>query len=268
MSHRVEYDDSNDRLVFTRQNADRGYWDSHWERFTFGSLKNTIELGDSFVTAETKNKLQPGSRILDAGCGVAATVMGLHRAGFEAYGIDYAERTIAQVKVVKPELNVQVGDVRSLPFPNDYFDGIWSLGVIEHFKEGFQDILDEMWRALRPGGYAFVTVPAITPLRRMKINMGLYPANLSIEESFYQFAFSRRFVQKSFEDRGWEFITCRAKGGFKGLKDEVSFLKTPLQRIYDSKNMVCQTTRRSLNLLLGPICGHTMFFLFRKGGLS
>ena len=60
-------------------------------------------------------------------------VYSLKKQGFEAIGLDFAPQTINYLQEVAPELDIRLGDARSLPFENESFDGYWSLGVIEHF---------------------------------------------------------------------------------------------------------------------------------------
>jgi len=53
-------------------------------------------------------------------------------------------------------------DVRKLNFPDHYFDGYWSLGVIEHFYKGYDEIIHKIYRVLHPGGFLFLTVPEMS----------------------------------------------------------------------------------------------------------
>ncbi len=64
--------------------------------------------------------------------------------GYQSAGVDFAKETIERVKEIIPKLDVRVGDVRDLQFPDNYLTGYWSLGVIEHFWDGYYDILEEM----------------------------------------------------------------------------------------------------------------------------
>jgi SAM-dependent methyltransferase len=55
------------------------------------------------------------------------------------------------------------GDVRALPFPNDYFDLITSIAAFEHFLD-VPTVLAEMRRILRVGGLAWVNLHPFTSL--------------------------------------------------------------------------------------------------------
>ena len=96
------------------------------------------------------------------------------------------------VKKYAPELKVCIGDVGELPFKNRYFDGYWSLGLIEHYYYGFESMLKEMYRVLRPSGYLFLTFPSMNMLRSMKARLGKYeivPKDYNPNtDNFFQFA--------------------------------------------------------------------------------
>ncbi|MCB0074534.1 MAG: class I SAM-dependent methyltransferase, partial [Caldilineaceae bacterium] len=168
------------------------YWQDLWRH---PATTEAISRGDRFVVQETARVLPRGGRVVDAGCGIAATVHGLARAGFDAHGIDYAEETISTVRALHPDLQLEVADVRALPFDNGSLDGVWSLGVIEHFYEGFDPLIAEAHRVLRAGGYLFLTVPVISPLKAFKISLGTFPDfDETQREHFFQFAFRPQYV--------------------------------------------------------------------------
>jgi SAM-dependent methyltransferase len=210
----------------------------------------------------TKKYLPLGSRVLDGGCGNAQSVYGLSKAGYDAYGIDYAPETVSTINRLTPELKVQLGDVRNLPFQDGFFDGTWSPGVIEHFWEGFDAIAFEVARVTKSNGYAFVTAPSMSPLRRFKAVLGLYPAIDGRPEDFYQFALPKEAVIAVFEKAGFSLVEIVARGGFKGFKDEI---RLPLlQKFYDSKATPLRAIRAGLDKLLAPLMHHTKLYIFRK----
>ncbi|MEX2660761.1 MAG: methyltransferase domain-containing protein [Vicinamibacterales bacterium] len=86
------------------------------------------------------------------------------RQGACVYGIDISAPTLAQARsafTATPGgrgLGAALGDVRALPFLEDSFDAIYSMGTIEHFDETAQAVA-EMARVLKPGGRAIIGVP-------------------------------------------------------------------------------------------------------------
>ena len=60
-----------------------------------------------------------------------------------------------------------IGDARYLPFPDNTFDLVYSLGVVEHFT-GMEKAIAEHARVVRKGGHVLITTPRLSvysPLR-------------------------------------------------------------------------------------------------------
>jgi SAM-dependent methyltransferase len=185
--------------------------------------------------------------------------------GYKAQGIDYAKRTIETIKELVPELRVQVGDVRQLPFADDTFDGYWSLGVIEHFWDGFDPITKEAARVLKPGGFLFLTFPWMSPLRRLKARLGRY-ANIDVQhpDTFYEFMLDERSVIKKLESQGFTCVEKYPYDALKGIKDEIAFLSPILQRLYKSRFILARAARYLLTLLLARLTGHMILLVCKK----
>ena len=143
----VYYDESNNRLVYYGEEAGPEFWDKHWNIDNFKSVVEASK-NDRFILDNTQGFLKKG-RILEGGCGIGGNVYCLHHKGYSAFGVDFSKNTVANINKYFPQLNVSVGDVRNLEeFENEFFDGYWSSGVIEHFYEGYEDILNVGARAI------------------------------------------------------------------------------------------------------------------------
>jgi len=261
------YDTKLKRLLFFKTKANSDFWDKHWKKY---DLKKSItkSKNNNFIIKNTKKFLKTG-RILEGGCGRGDKVYCLQENGYDAYGVDYALKTIEKIKTALPELKVSVADVRKLPFEDNFFDGYWSLGVIEHFYEGYLDILKEMKRVVRKGGYIFLTFPYMSPLRKLKAKLGLYKKldkNKINKNEFYQYALNPESVIKTFQKYGFTFKYQKSWDGIKGFKDEVTLLKTPLQKLYDykRKKSIIRKVRKAVNNLLKPFASHMMLLIFKN----
>ena len=259
------YDPANNRLVYVRRSASPEYWDEQWDRQSFAHARAAGRLSN-YVCYYTRKYLPTGARILEAGCGRGQYVLELASLGYDAHGVDFAPKTIQRVKETYPNLQVRVGDVRALPYGDNEFDGYWSLGVIEHFYDGYGPILREARRVLKPGGHAFVTFPHMSRLRRSKARRGAYPrfdASMGAAD-FYQFALDEHAVIRSFEEQGFRLIANRPRDGFKGLKDDVPFLERPLRKFYDARALPARVARAGIGLLAAPWTSHTILLVLRK----
>lgn len=73
--------------------------------------------------------MQEQTRILDFGCGVGSYVGVLRKLGMDAYGIDSA---LAAKKYCQIPNYCIYSTYEKLPFPDKYFDLVYSNEVLEH----------------------------------------------------------------------------------------------------------------------------------------
>jgi tocopherol O-methyltransferase len=117
-------------------------------------------------------QIQPGERVLDAGCGVGGSSLWLAtERGAEVVGITLAARQAAMARSnalrrgVTDRVQFQVADFTATPFPDASFDVVWAVESMCHAprKAAFYR---EAARLLRPGGRVVVAdfVRAARPL--------------------------------------------------------------------------------------------------------
>ncbi len=268
MKTKIYYDNSNNRLVFCNKKATNDFWDKKWlQMLDKKAITSTSYF--SRVVRVTKKYLPANSVILEGGCGTGHEVYALSKAGYKAIGIDYTQKTVETIKKLVPELDVCVGDVRNLAFERETFDGYWSIGVIEHFYEGYESIAKEMARVLRPGGYLFLTFPTISPLRKRLIYKKVFPllksdAGGKEPDGFYQFALNWKDVKRRFTLLGFNLCKCTLFGAVKGFKDSMLWSKPMLQKFYNSSNSAVRIVRIIADILFSRYCGHCALLVFKK----
>lgn len=103
--------------------------------------------------------LIPGERVLDLGCGNGRFFEFFRGKNIDYFGVDSSESLIAIAKNKYPEARFQVVDALNLPFPNDYFDKVYSIAVLHHIPsdELRSQFLREAKRVLKPGGFFIIT---------------------------------------------------------------------------------------------------------------
>ena len=132
----------------------------------------------SFKQVLTQLTPVANGRLLDIGClDGSKTVLIKDAVGCdEAYGIDFLPKSLAEAE--KRGVHTTCVDLnRDLPlaFPDHHFDVIFCGEVIEHVFSP-DDLMDEIARLLKPGGYAVVTTPNLASWKnRMVLLLGWQP---------------------------------------------------------------------------------------------
>ncbi len=104
----------------------------------------------------TKNK-----KVLEIGVGLGADHQCFAEAGANLYGIDLTERAIANTKKRLSLFNLSsvltTGDAEKLAFQDNYFDIVYSWGVIHH-SPNTPIAVNEIFRVLKPNGVAKIMI--------------------------------------------------------------------------------------------------------------
>lgn len=141
-------------------------WNKHWN-----NLNSTSVLNNVFVFFRTNviardiayslNKYFPKDGIfLDSGCGTSQTSVKIPRHNRKFIAMDIADIIFHNhPDIVDYRVN---GDVLRLPFKDDSIDGIWNVGLMEHFKpDELNIIFKEFNRILKPGCNAVLFWPPV-----------------------------------------------------------------------------------------------------------
>jgi len=107
---------------------------------------------------------RPNARLLDCGCGTGANVALLDTFG-RAYGFDLTEIGL-RIGLESGRTRLARATVTAVPFPTAAFDIVTSFDVLYSLADGDeQAAIAEMYRLLKPGGFAIVNVAAMRVLR-------------------------------------------------------------------------------------------------------
>jgi SAM-dependent methyltransferase len=129
-----------------------------------------------------------------------------HGQGARAFGLDISPPIARQARAGFPPggLGAAVGDVRRIPFRDETFDAVYSMGTIEHFDESAQ-AAREIFRVLRPGGRAIIGVPnRLDPFLRPALVTLLSAAGMY--GYGYEKSFSRRGLRQMLTGAGFEIL--------------------------------------------------------------
>lgn len=101
--------------------------------------------------------VEPGA-FLDIGCSLGYLVEAAAQRGWDAYGIDISEDAVKLCRGRR--LQVTIGDMQHLDFPDEEFDVIYLRHVLEHDIE-LRACLAEIKRVLKAQGLLVIEVPCV-----------------------------------------------------------------------------------------------------------
>lgn len=137
-------------------------WNEAWTRRT---VQNEIAMADFYSGRQYILKYVPRHGVtIEAGCGLGRYVFYLSDLGINIIGTEFSQIALDKCRKWAVANNYdqerfKLADVCSLPYPDNFFSGYVSLGVVEHFQEGPGKALDEAYRVLAPGGIAIISTP-------------------------------------------------------------------------------------------------------------
>jgi 2-polyprenyl-3-methyl-5-hydroxy-6-metoxy-1,4-benzoquinol methylase len=96
------------------------------------------------------------NRLLDVGFGAGDLLRAAVRANWDAEGTEVSRPAVEYAHTLG--LNVHRGELSETKYPDDYFDVVTAVEVLEHVPDP-QHLIQEIARILRPGGLLWATTP-------------------------------------------------------------------------------------------------------------
>jgi 2-polyprenyl-3-methyl-5-hydroxy-6-metoxy-1,4-benzoquinol methylase len=103
----------------------------------------------------------PGGRLLEIGCGNGSMQKGMSNLGWRVEGIDFDPAAAENCR--RKGLNVHLGTLEELRYPEDHFDAITMSHLIEHVHDP-AGLLRECRRILKPNGRLSLVTPNMNSL--------------------------------------------------------------------------------------------------------
>ena len=138
----------------------------------------------------SKIKIGANLRVLDVGCGTGYTTSGVlcRRDVCEVVGLDMnpvqLKRAVKNLRSEKARLSISRGDAENLPFVDDSFDAVLSVGAIEYFPDP-EKVMKELARVANPNGSIIVCGPESAWFSKFGVNRVFYtPSVKEMDEIF------------------------------------------------------------------------------------
>lgn len=147
----------------TRQERER---DFHDHRFANGPRKSArkyyeVDAGKAAYRELVLRSGNPGTRVLEYGCGTGSLALDLARNGADVVGIDISSVALARARkrTKRAKLTVEFVemDAQALEFPDGSFDVVNGSGILHHLD--LAPAVAEIRRVLRPDGVAVFVEP-------------------------------------------------------------------------------------------------------------
>jgi len=134
--------------------------------------------------------IRQGSRVLDVGCGTGYTTEAVLKTleHGEVIGIDLTPQQLRKaarkLNSEKARLSLSRSDAENLPFKDETFDAIVSVGALEYFPNPHR-ALQEMARVVKPRGKVVVGGPEFEWFKKTSLNRMLYTPSARQVEGFF-----------------------------------------------------------------------------------
>jgi len=109
--------------------------------------------------------LKAGSRVLDLGCGKGRHALYCAQRGMKVWAVDIESNCLEVLRKetekagLADSIDVAQADIKELPYPNDFFDAVITVNVINHgYWRDVQGFFKEITRVLKSGGVLFAVV--------------------------------------------------------------------------------------------------------------
>jgi ubiquinone/menaquinone biosynthesis C-methylase UbiE len=151
-------------------------------------------------------RFNSNSLICDAGCGPSGHIgRYLFNKGIKIIGVDISEKCVELARLNNPDMKFECADISSMPFDDNYFDGLISYYSIVNTPKIYVDrLFTEFRRVLKPGGYLLVAVKAGTA-------EGYIDDLLGLKTKIYSTLFTQEEISIYFNNAGFllEFLDKR-----------------------------------------------------------
>lgn len=143
-------------------------WIIQRKRFGFGLYSKALV--NLFLDSRFLVNLQKNKKILEVGIGDGFPYADtFDKMGYSVYGIDISPYFVSMVKKQLPNVIVSLGDAHNLPFPDNFFHGVYCIRSSWYFHD-LEKAINEMIRVVMRNGIVMFDIRnANNPINRKRM---------------------------------------------------------------------------------------------------
>jgi len=142
-------------------------WDEHWSR-RFIMLNGFFNFYRKYVMSNAlshyiEKYFPKNGTFVECGSGSSLTSHLIKKYKRKLVALDISKKALEEAEANgKMDKFVHADITKKLPFGNESIDGIWNLGVMEHFsKKEIDKTMKEFHRTLKKGAYVIMFIPPV-----------------------------------------------------------------------------------------------------------
>jgi len=172
-----------------KKTSSKDIWQKQWQIFSKNLSYHLNEKVIFQILNLFKQKLK-GIKIIELGAGSGGDILYLSQLGAKTTALDFSQKSISiinsRAKIQKLKIKTICQDCQKTKLPNNYFDLVFSVGLVEHFTKPLLTIKEQV-RILKPGGYLIIDVPQkfnlYTLVKKIRMATKTYPFGWETEYS-------------------------------------------------------------------------------------
>lgn len=159
--------------------------------------------------------IKNGMKVVELGCGQSLLLAEIKKnfPDCEVHGLDFSPFVIKEARKVFPNINYRVGDFFKTPYQDNSFDYVLGGEIIEHVEDP-DDLIKEMVRICKPGGFLVLSTPSEDPSGGDPFHLWLFNAK-SLKNLFLKYGTTRIIKCQGVPGYGMSLIAhCQIPSSF------------------------------------------------------